>query len=166
LDSIIGVVKVGLNRKTFCPEAISCVSMLALAVGSALDNYMLDLLSTSLSLSHARSLPLYMINTPTRHIALMFDAGLNSRLPQCLSELVQHVPAYLATIQERLLDLLSMVLSGNPYYHPGTPMSFRIKKRSPGPPVMVRLSIIHSHTRTPVLTSSYWYHDMLVSDWT
>jgi len=96
----------------------------------------------------------------------MFDAGLNSRLPQCLSELVQHVPAYLATIQERLLDLLSMVLSGNPYYHPGTPMSFRIKKRSPGPPVMVRLSIIHSHTRTPVLTSSYWYHDMLVSDWT
>jgi serine/threonine-protein kinase mTOR len=60
----------------------------------------------------------------------MFDAGLNPRLPQCLSELVQHVPSYLATIQERLLDLLSMVLSNNPYYHPGTPASFRVKKRT------------------------------------
>jgi serine/threonine-protein kinase mTOR len=105
LESIMITVRQGLsNRRPGCMEAMQCVSLLAQALGPALQPHMGDILG------------------------LMFETGLSVTLTQCLTELVKHVPSYLPVIQDRLLDLLSLVLSGKPYYHPGTPASFRKKK--------------------------------------
>jgi phosphatidylinositol kinase/protein kinase (PI-3 family) len=105
LESIMTMVKQGLAaRRAGCLEAMRCVSLLAQALGPALNQYMNDILG------------------------LMFETGLSPTLTQCLTDIVKYVPSYLPVIQERLLDLLSVVLSGKPYYHSGTPASFRKKK--------------------------------------
>jgi FKBP12-rapamycin complex-associated protein len=51
----------------------------------------------------------------------MFAIGLSNALRQALSDLARHIPAMLGTIQERLLNVLSVILSGEPFHPPGAP---------------------------------------------
>ena len=72
----------------------------------------------------------------------MFDTGMSATLTNTLTELVTDIPEQLPVIQERLLNLLSTVLANKPYYHPGTPASFRKQKSTAGAPGMVSQSLV------------------------
>ena len=61
----------------------------------------------------------------------MFGAGLSPTLTKALTELSTHIPALLPLIQEQLLNMLSVVLAGKPYFHPGTPALLRGKVITP-----------------------------------
>lgn len=51
----------------------------------------------------------------------MMDLGLSERLVDALKELAINIPELLPTIQERLLDEVSIVLAHQPFWgHPGT----------------------------------------------
>jgi FKBP12-rapamycin complex-associated protein len=54
---------------------------------------------------------------------LMFTCGLSDPLRQALVAIARHIPPLLKTIQDRLLDLLSTILSGQPYKPLGAPAS-------------------------------------------
>jgi FKBP12-rapamycin complex-associated protein len=71
--------------------------MLATAVGQALTKYMHDLLD------------------------LIFACGLSVKLTQALVDLSHYLPPLLPTIQERLLNMISMVLCGRPFKPLGSP---------------------------------------------
>eukprot|EP01113_Clastostelium_recurvatum_P006582 TRINITY_DN1298_c0_g1_i1.p1 TRINITY_DN1298_c0_g1~~TRINITY_DN1298_c0_g1_i1.p1 ORF type:complete len:2380 (+),score=927.36 TRINITY_DN1298_c0_g1_i1:62-7201(+) len=98
LESIVGMIKTGISTKgkQFSPEALTCISMLASAVGPSLIPHMQALLP------------------------LMFTAGLNETLTEALTHLATHIPALIPLIQQRLLDLLSQVLANKPFPHPGS----------------------------------------------
>lgn len=74
-----------------------CISMLATAVGQALTKYMHELLD------------------------LIFACGLSVKLTQALVDLSHYIPPLLPTIQERLLNMISIVLSGRPFKPLGSP---------------------------------------------
>lgn len=104
LDGIVVILKESLVTKnsskarTATEESIfQCISMLAIAVGQALTKYMHDLLDQ------------------------MFATGLSEPLRQALVDLVKYIPPLLSAIQERLLNMLSSILCGQPYRHPGAP---------------------------------------------
>ncbi|KNC98625.1 uncharacterized protein SPPG_06307 [Spizellomyces punctatus DAOM BR117] len=102
LDGTLQNIKDGLNikgrgRVTHEAPIFQCISMLAQAVGPALTKYMHDLLEQ------------------------MFSGGLSEPLRQALVDLSVYIPPLLSIIQERLLNLLSMILCGQPYRHPGSP---------------------------------------------
>jgi serine/threonine-protein kinase mTOR len=71
--------------------------MLATAVGQALTKHLHDLLE------------------------LMFACGLTEPLRQALVDLAHNIPPLLPVIQERLLNLLSIILSGQSFRAPGSP---------------------------------------------
>ncbi|KAG4088925.1 FAT-domain-containing protein [Neocallimastix lanati (nom. inval.)] len=73
-----------------------CISMLATAVGQALTKHMHELLD------------------------IMLAQGLSESLTQALSDLAHYIPPLLPTIQDRLLNVLSIILSGQPYHHPNS----------------------------------------------
>jgi len=73
-----------------------CISMLATAVGQALTKHMHELLD------------------------IMLAQGLSEALTQALSDLSNYIPPLLPTIQDRLLNVLSIILSGQPYHHPSS----------------------------------------------
>jgi FKBP12-rapamycin complex-associated protein len=98
LDQVIPHIKYALNvknSKLYSIQALTCVSMLASAVGPAMQPHMHELLD------------------------LMFGAGLNQTLIDSLAELAVHIPSLLPSIQDKLMDHLSMVLAGKPFIHPG-----------------------------------------------
>ncbi|TPX38402.1 hypothetical protein SeMB42_g06762 [Synchytrium endobioticum] len=102
LDAILQTIKEGLflkgkNRGPHDAPIFQCISMLATAVGPALTRYIHELLD------------------------LMFAAGLTEPLRQALADLVNNIPPLLSNIQERLLNMLSLILCGQPYRHPGAP---------------------------------------------
>ncbi|TFY65865.1 hypothetical protein EVG20_g5221 [Dentipellis fragilis] len=101
LDSIMAQIKLGLqNRGKRAPSEepmFQCVGMLASAVGPNLTKLLHDQLD------------------------LMFACGLSEPLRQALVAIARHIPPLLRTIQDRLLDLLSMILSGQPYKPLGAP---------------------------------------------
>ncbi|TPX35002.1 hypothetical protein SmJEL517_g02512 [Synchytrium microbalum] len=102
LDSILQTIKEGLsikgkNRGPTDAPIFQCISMLATAVGPALTRYIHELLD------------------------LMFAAGLTEPLRQALADLANHIQPLLPNIQERLLNMLSLILCGQPYRHPGAP---------------------------------------------
>ncbi|KAI9000239.1 armadillo-type protein [Gaertneriomyces semiglobifer] len=102
LDATLQNIKEGLNAKGKNRSAneapiFQCISMLAQAVGPALTKYMHELLEQ------------------------MFSGGLSEPLRQALVDLSVFIPPLLPTIQERLLNLLSAILCGQPYRHPGAP---------------------------------------------
>ncbi|KAJ3083694.1 phosphatidylinositol kinase- protein kinase tor1, partial [Quaeritorhiza haematococci] len=102
LDPVLQNIREGLSVKSrgrSGTEAhiFQCISMLATAVGPALTKYMHELLDQ------------------------MFLAGLTEPLRQALVDLSNYIPPLLPTIQERLLNMLSMILCGQPYRHPGSP---------------------------------------------
>jgi serine/threonine-protein kinase mTOR len=80
--------------------------MLATAVGQALTKYMHDLLD------------------------LIFACGLSVKLTQALVDLSHYLPPLLPIIQERLLNMISLVLCGRPFKQLGSPSPAQ------GPPVI------------------------------
>ncbi|CAK5264818.1 unnamed protein product [Mycena citricolor] len=55
------------------------------------------------------------------HLHLLFAAGLSESLRVCLAQIARSIPPLLGVVQERLLDLLSHILSGTPYTRLGAP---------------------------------------------
>ncbi|KAI4295808.1 hypothetical protein L6164_035812 [Bauhinia variegata] len=72
-------------------EALSCVGSIAKAMGPAMEPYVRGLLD------------------------IMFSAGLSTVLVETLEQISSSIPSLLPTIQERLLDCISMVLSKSHY---------------------------------------------------
>ncbi|KAI8813143.1 armadillo-type protein [Cladochytrium replicatum] len=102
LDAILQIIREGLTFKGRVkapsePPIFSCISMLAIAVGPALTKYMHELLDQIMS------------------------TGLTEPLYKALTDLAKNIPPLLPTIQDRLLNMLSMILSGHSYRHPGSP---------------------------------------------
>ncbi|XP_047147730.1 serine/threonine-protein kinase TOR isoform X1 [Vigna umbellata] len=75
-------------------EALACVGSIAKAMGSAME-------------PHVRGL-----------LDIMFSTGLSMVLVEALEQISTSIPSLLPTIQDRLLDSISMVLSKS-HYHPG-----------------------------------------------
>ncbi|KAG6845015.1 hypothetical protein H0H87_001536 [Tephrocybe sp. NHM501043] len=102
LDSIMSYIKQGLQgrgRKNAPSEEplFQCVGMLAAAVGPNLTKLLHDQLD------------------------LMLACGLSESLRQALAAIARYIPPLLKTIQDRLLDLLSGILSDKPYKPLGAP---------------------------------------------
>lgn len=74
-----------------------CISMLSVAVGQTLSKYMEALLDP------------------------MFACGLSKSLTQALVDMACYIHPIKPMIQEKLLDLLSLVLSGRPFKPLGAP---------------------------------------------
>ncbi|KAF7308485.1 Serine/threonine-protein kinase TOR [Mycena chlorophos] len=88
-----------------------CVSMLSEAVGPALTRWLPDVLE------------------------LMFKCGLSTLLKDALIEISSHIPTFLKEIQDRLLDLLSVILSGKHYKPVGAPLPARKESITPVQPL-------------------------------
>lgn len=103
LDGILVFVREGLSvkarKKSDTEEGpvFQCISMLSIAVGMALTKYMDALLDP------------------------MFACGLSPSLTQALVDMAHYVTPVKPQIQEKLLDLLSIVLSGHPFKPLGCP---------------------------------------------
>ncbi|GHJ88255.1 hypothetical protein NliqN6_4657 [Naganishia liquefaciens] len=102
IERIITNVKesLGLRGKKNAPDEkpiFQCIAMLASALGPSMTKYMHDVLD------------------------LMFQWGLTEQLRQALVVIARHIPPLLESIQERLLNLLSMILGGKPYKPLGAP---------------------------------------------
>lgn len=102
LDAIIAAIKESLilkwkNQTHNEAPAYQCISMLAIAVGPSLAKFMHELLDQ------------------------MFNGGLTESLQKALVDLSTHIPPLLPNIQERLLDVLCVILFSRPYMHPGAP---------------------------------------------
>ncbi|KAJ7429881.1 phosphatidylinositol 3-kinase [Mycena galericulata] len=78
-----------------------CLAMLAAAVGPALTKWLHDVLD------------------------LMFNCGLSEPLREALVAIATNIPPFLKDIQTRLLDLLSVILSGKSYNPVGAPLPLR-----------------------------------------
>ena len=74
-----------------------CISMLSIAVGQTLSKYMEALLDP------------------------MFACGLSESLTQALVDMAHYIHPIKSMIQEKLLDLLSLVLDGRPFKPLGCP---------------------------------------------
>ncbi|KAL2917300.1 phosphatidylinositol kinase-related protein kinase tor1 [Polyrhizophydium stewartii] len=99
LDAILLCIKEALaikfkSRSQVDSSPFQCIGMLAAAVGPALTKHMHELLDC------------------------MFACGLTEPLRQALVDLSLHIPPLLATIRERLLNALSMVLCSRTYVIP------------------------------------------------
>ncbi|EGG01362.1 uncharacterized protein MELLADRAFT_117828 [Melampsora larici-populina 98AG31] len=106
LEAILASIKEALvNRgKKNSPSEGSifqCISMCASAVGQAMTKHMHELLE------------------------LMFANGLTDALREALVDLAHHIPPLLPIIQDKLLDLIALTLSGEKFKPPGTPMNWR-----------------------------------------
>ena len=106
IEPILACVKEGLQmrgKKNAPPEApiFLCIGNLATAVGPGLTKYMHDLLD------------------------LMFSCGLSVSLVTALDRIVKSIPPLMRIVQDRLLDMLSMTLIGQPYRPLGAPLSIR-----------------------------------------
>ncbi|KAG8995960.1 phosphatidylinositol kinase- protein kinase tor1 [Tulasnella sp. JGI-2019a] len=102
LDPLMAYIKEGLQLKgkKNAPAEVavfSCLAMLAEAVGPNLTKLLHDQLD------------------------LMFSCGLSDPLVKALEAISKHIPPLLKTIQERLLGLLSILLSGYNYKPLGAP---------------------------------------------
>lgn len=93
-----------LNRRTWRGSTGSqdslfeCLSMLAISIGPPLESHL-----------------------PQSLLDEMFASGLSHALRQALIDMARHIPNMLSTIQERLLNVLSVILSGEPFHPPGAP---------------------------------------------
>lgn len=103
LDAIIVYIREGLALKARNRASVKegpmfeCISMLSLAVGQALSKYMEALLDP------------------------IFACGLSESLTQALVDMAHYIPPIKATIQEKLLDMLSIILCGTPFRPLGCP---------------------------------------------
>ncbi|KAI1406854.1 FAT-domain-containing protein [Hypoxylon sp. FL1857] len=101
LDNVLIHVREGLSvqsrRRGSVDPVFDCISRLAAAVGQTLSKYMEALLDP------------------------IFACELTPRLTQALVDMAFYIPPVKATIQERLLDMLSKVLCGEPFKPLGAP---------------------------------------------
>ncbi|KAL9028784.1 MAG: hypothetical protein Q9196_002897 [Gyalolechia fulgens] len=103
LDGIIVFVREGLSVKARNRAGIDeapvfqCISMLSIAVGQTLSKYMEALIDP------------------------MFACGLSPSLTQALVDMAHYIPPIKPMIQDKLLDLLSIVLCGRPFKPLGCP---------------------------------------------
>ncbi|KAL4860725.1 hypothetical protein BDV12DRAFT_90500 [Aspergillus spectabilis] len=103
LDEIIIYIREGLAMKARSRGSINeapmfeCLSMLSLAVGQTLSKYMEGLLDP------------------------IFACGLSKSLTQALVDMAHYIPPIKSTIQEKLLDMLSIILCGTPFRPLGCP---------------------------------------------
>lgn len=101
LEAVLQCIKDGLSNKSrrvpVEPAYFQCISMLATAVGLALTKHIQELLS------------------------LLFNCPLSDSLTQALVDLAHYIPPLLPQIQEKLLNMLSLVLSGRPFKPLGSP---------------------------------------------
>lgn len=103
LDGIIIYIREGLAMKARNRAGVNeapmfeCISMLSLAVGQALSKYMEALLDP------------------------IFACGLSKSLTQALVDMAHYIPPIKPTIQEKLLDMLSIILCGTPFRPLGCP---------------------------------------------
>jgi serine/threonine-protein kinase mTOR len=103
LDGIILYIRESLSAKTKNRAAVDegpmfkCISMLAGAVGQTLSKYMEALLDP------------------------IFACGLTDPMEQALEDMAHNIPPIRATIQDKLLDLLSLILVRTPYRPLGCP---------------------------------------------
>lgn len=65
--------------------------------------------------------PNLQLHLPDSFLDEMFASGLSNALRQALVDMSRHIPAMLPVIQERLLNVLSVILSGEPFHPPGAP---------------------------------------------
>ncbi|KAF9929593.1 phosphatidylinositol kinase- protein kinase tor1 [Linnemannia zychae] len=104
LDGLMQCIRDGLrakskNRAVTDAPIFSCISMVAQAVGPALEYRLPELLD------------------------LMLSASLSEPMSKSLTDISTYIPHALPGIQERLLNLISLILSGRPYRAPGAPQS-------------------------------------------
>ncbi|KAI8981018.1 armadillo-type protein [Pilobolus umbonatus] len=104
LDATLICIKEALSVKGRLKKEVeiatfTCISRLASAVGQALTKYLHDLLD------------------------LMFNCGLSEPLVTALSDIADHIKPLAGIIQERLLNVISITLSGQPYKQPGAPIN-------------------------------------------
>ncbi|ERT00909.1 Atypical/PIKK/FRAP protein kinase [Sporothrix schenckii ATCC 58251] len=103
LDGILIYIREGLSvnsrKKASVDPVFDCISRLAVAVGQTLTKYMEALLDP------------------------VFACDMTPKLTQALVDIAFYVPAVRTTIQERLLNMISLVLSGEPYKHLGAPIT-------------------------------------------
>lgn len=85
------------NKTVDDTPIFECISMIAIAVGQTMTKYMDALLDP------------------------IFACGLSDALTQALVDMAHYIPPAKATIQEKLLDLLSTVLCGRPFQPLGSP---------------------------------------------
>ena len=103
LDGIILFVREGLSVKarnrvgTNEAPVLQCISMLSIAVGQTLSKYMEALMDP------------------------IFACGLSDHLTQALVDMAHYIPPIKPMIQDKLLNLLSLVLSGRPFRPLGCP---------------------------------------------
>ncbi|KAI1775912.1 FAT-domain-containing protein [Hypoxylon cercidicola] len=101
LDGVLIYVREGLSiqsrRRGSVDPVFDCISRLAAAVGQTLSKYMEALLDP------------------------IFACELTPKLTQALVDMAFYIPPVKATIQERLLDMLSKVLCGEPFKPLGAP---------------------------------------------
>ena len=102
LDGILVYVREGLgfkarNKNVNDAPIFECISMIAIAVGQTLTKYMDALLDP------------------------IFACGLSEALTNAMMDMAHYIPPARPTIQEKLLDLLSKVLSGRPFSPLGNP---------------------------------------------
>ncbi|OAA65494.1 tor pathway phosphatidylinositol 3-kinase [Niveomyces insectorum RCEF 264] len=103
LDGILIYIREGLSvsarKKAPVGPVFDCISRLAVAVGQTLTKYMEALLDP------------------------IFACEMTPKLTQALVDIAFYVPAVRTTIQERLLNMISLILSGEPFKQLGAPMS-------------------------------------------
>ncbi|KAI9320096.1 armadillo-type protein [Dichotomocladium elegans] len=87
----------GRQRKETEASIFKCVAQLAIAVGQALTKHVHDLLD------------------------LMFNCGLSESLVEALSKIADRIKPLAPVIQDRLLNVISITLCGQPYKQPGAP---------------------------------------------
>ncbi|KAG5980720.1 hypothetical protein E4U55_003721 [Claviceps digitariae] len=101
LDGVLIHVREGLSvqsrKRGSVDPVFDCVSRLAVAVGQTLSKYMEALLDP------------------------IFACDLTLKLTQALVDMAFYIPPVKPIIQERLLDMLSVVLCGEPFREPGAP---------------------------------------------
>lgn len=102
LDGILIYIREGLSvnarKKASVDPVFDCISRLAVAVGQTLTKYMEALLDP------------------------IFACDMTPKLTQALVDIAFYVPAVRSTIQERLLNMISIVLCGEPFKQLGAPL--------------------------------------------
>ena len=120
LDSVLIYVREGLSvqsrKRGSVDPVFECISRLAVAVGQTLSKYMEALLDP------------------------IFACELTPKLTQALVDMAFYIPPIKGTIQERLLDMLSKVLCGEPFKplgapHPNSLSSIPIIPKDPKDPL-------------------------------
>ncbi|KAI0091642.1 phosphatidylinositol 3-kinase [Irpex rosettiformis] len=132
LDAIMSHIKQGLQMhgKKNAPSEepiFQCIGMLASAVGPNLTKLLHD------------------------QLKLMFDCELSEPLHHALVAIAKHIPPLLRTIQERLLDMLSTILSGKSYKPLGAPPTALLRTETSGNAI----AMARDHSATEGAATAY-----------